>query len=196
MLINDYVQSLLSKERRWFDQERNQQDQGYHYERAEAMAKEVGKLRVINQELNVLDRCRILLTEIGNVLGFVRIVKSGETQTSNQVMQYTFRESSSYLSSADICVSKPFVNMVTPDLSSEEIERAAQSLDNNISFPISSEYLEESDYLQAVVKVFRNVISQSDHSHLDNFFLVFPPLSLSWLDVSTYFVIIYYILHN
>ena len=48
----------------------------YPSERAEGLYKEIKKLGTFDDGKNFLDKFRILITEVGNALGFVRLLRS------------------------------------------------------------------------------------------------------------------------
>ena len=67
------------KEARFFRQERANIDNKYPFERADRFNRDIRKLGV-ERNLTVLDRFRLLLTEIGNAMGYVRMVRAGAPQ--------------------------------------------------------------------------------------------------------------------
>jgi WASH complex subunit 7 len=73
-----YIKSHLSRERRWYKQnkESKEVDGQYPHERASALLKDIKKLGVNEDGLTFVDQFRLLITEIGNALGFVRMVRS------------------------------------------------------------------------------------------------------------------------
>ena len=58
----------------------------YPFERPTAFLKDIRKLGVTDAGLSFLDQFRILITEVGNALGYVRMVRSaGMHSTSNAI---------------------------------------------------------------------------------------------------------------
>ncbi|XRB03294.1 WASH complex subunit 7 [Pycnococcus provasolii] len=57
-------------------------EQTYPYARADEFVREIRKLGVSRDGSSYLDRCRRLITEIGNCLGFVRLVRLGMARRS------------------------------------------------------------------------------------------------------------------
>ena len=75
-LYDDYIRSHLSKERRWFRKHKDECDSMFPHERALAFVKDIRKLGVAENGRTFLDQFRALITEIGNALGYVRMVRS------------------------------------------------------------------------------------------------------------------------
>ena len=65
------------KDLRYFRQERASLGNRYPFARAERFNRDVRRLGVSADGLTVLDRFRILITEIGNAMGYVRMVRAG-----------------------------------------------------------------------------------------------------------------------
>jgi len=66
---------------------------------------------------------------------------------------------------------------------SEETVRAAKNLDEIIG-SLSAAFGEGTDYFTVLVNVFRTVLMNDAHSHLDNFYMIVPSLCLSWVEAS------------
>lgn len=75
LLLDDYFRSALSKEKRWFDQQANSEYATYPHERATAFSKEISKLGM-TQGVSFLDRCKNMITAMGNAIGFCRLVRA------------------------------------------------------------------------------------------------------------------------
>lgn len=86
-LYDDYIKSHLGRERRWYkrNQGTTEVDNKYPYARAFEFTRDIRKLGVENN-LSFLDKFRLLITQIGNALGYVRMVRSaGMHQCANAV---------------------------------------------------------------------------------------------------------------
>ena len=86
-LFDDYIRSHLSKERRWFRKHRDETRSMYPYERAASFVKDVRRLGVGDDGKSFLDHFRVLVTEIGNALGYVRAAHRRPFMT-NAARQY------------------------------------------------------------------------------------------------------------
>ena len=75
-LFDDYIHAPLAREERYFNYHKDELDGLYPFERAEALYKEIKKLGSFEDGKNFIDKFRILITEVGNALGFVRLIRS------------------------------------------------------------------------------------------------------------------------
>jgi WASH complex subunit 7 len=75
-LFDEYIRGHLGKERRWFRKHKAELKNQYPYDRALKFVKDIRKLGVLDNGRTFLDQFRILITEIGNALGYVRMVRS------------------------------------------------------------------------------------------------------------------------
>ena len=76
-LYDDHIKSRLMKDIRFFRERKDELEQRYPYDRAEKFNKDIRKLGVSDDGRTYLDQFRQLITEIGNALGYVRMVRSG-----------------------------------------------------------------------------------------------------------------------
>jgi WASH complex subunit 7 len=60
----------------------------YPSERAEGLYKEIKKLGTFDDGKNFLDKFRILITEVGNALGFVRLLRSAQLNFCAKSIEY------------------------------------------------------------------------------------------------------------
>jgi WASH complex subunit 7 len=87
-LFDEYIKSYLQRERRWFHKHKDDKevDNKYPYDRAFQFNKDIRKLGVSDSGKTFLDQFRMLITEIGNALGYVRMVRSaGMNYCSNAI---------------------------------------------------------------------------------------------------------------
>ena len=83
-LFDEYIKGYLAKERRWYKKNKNDLDFKYPFDRAYAFTKDIRKLGVTKSKkkdgdgggLTYLDQFRLLITHVGNALGYVRMVRS------------------------------------------------------------------------------------------------------------------------
>jgi WASH complex subunit 7 len=89
-LFDDYIRAHLSREHRWFKKHKNEPEVNnmYPYERAVKFVKEIRKLGTNEAGKSFLDQFRILITEIGNALGYVRMVRSASMYYCSEAVKY------------------------------------------------------------------------------------------------------------
>ena len=83
-LFDENIKGYLAKERRWYKKNKNELDFKYPFDRAFKFTKDIRKLGVTESKkkngdgggLTYLDQFRLLITHVGNALGYVRMVRS------------------------------------------------------------------------------------------------------------------------
>lgn len=199
LLIDDFIRSLLSKEMRWSEECKVTDGSAYSFDRAVVFSNDMRKLGSMGKGRSILDQLRVLVTEIGNSLGFVRMVRSAGMHFCSEALQFLPQTES-----ASKYLSKVHEQMKTkaghPDLAftsntengddfgsvicnESSLDGAAKKLDRVI-FSVSESFTSNSDYIRVFLAVFQDVMAGSDHSHLDGFFAMVPALSLSWMEAS------------
>ena len=191
-LFDDYIRAHLSREHRWFKKHKNEPevDSCYPYDRALKFVRDIRKLGINESGKSFLDQFRILITEVGNALGYVRMVRSASMYYCSEAVKFIpdfehviqfekYAGSGSVSASEEKASSKPIVGA---GFSSETV-RAGKNLDEVISTLVKN-FGEGSDYFKVLVNVFQTVLLTSDHDHLKNFYMIVPSLCISWVDAS------------
>lgn len=113
----------------------------YPFERAELLYKEIKKLGVFDDGKNFLDKFRTLITQVGNALGFIRLLRAASLNfcsKSIEFLPYRFTLEEQLASSArDAGFSDSTVE------SAKELDEVFSFLKNNFS--------ERTDYLRMMV---------------------------------------------
>lgn len=82
-LYDDHIKSPLYRDIRFFKESKEQLGNKYPWDRALKFTKEIKKLGFVpgsndkDQKSSYLDQFRILITEIGNAIGYVRMIRNG-----------------------------------------------------------------------------------------------------------------------
>jgi WASH complex subunit 7 len=170
-LFDEHIRSPLSKEHRWFRKNKNNAEVNniYPYDRASGIVKEIRKLGV-NEGKTFLDQFRILVTEIGNALGYVRMVRSASMYYCSEAVKYLpdfeeIIEFEKYTGTGDSSEGIKGANL------SGETVRAAKNLDDVIKTLVKN-FGEGSDYFKVLVSVFQTVLSASEQDHLKYFYII------------------------
>jgi WASH complex subunit 7 len=89
-LYDDYIRAHLSREHRWFRKHKNEPavNSLYPYEHALKFVRDIRKLGVSEAGKTFLDQFRILITEIGNALGYVRMVRSASMYYCSEAVKF------------------------------------------------------------------------------------------------------------
>ena len=171
-LFDDYIKAHLSREHRWFRKHKHDEDVNtcYPYERAKRFVVDIRRLPGgMNKEgKSYLDMFRLLITEIGNALGYVRMVRSAGMFYCSQAVTYLpdFENVISFADWADKGPQKDAAENteggpenVEGAAFSEETIRAGKNLDNVIGNLINN-FGEGSDYFKVIVKTFQALLVQ------------------------------------
>ncbi|CAG9535026.1 unnamed protein product [Cercopithifilaria johnstoni] len=171
LLYDDRIRNQLIKDERYFQENAEKFGKMYPVNRAQRFSAAIRLLGVADDDL-YLDKLRVLITEIGNVMGYVRLVRSGGVEASMQSL--------GFLPNIDDVPSfEPLA--VNAKLSSESIS-AARVLDN--VFDVAKKNINQSDnYLQILVEAFApELCGNSRYEHLNFFYMIVPPLTINYVD--------------
>eukprot|EP01006_Ploeotia_vitrea_P049070 TRINITY_DN67306_c3_g4_i3.p1 TRINITY_DN67306_c3_g4~~TRINITY_DN67306_c3_g4_i3.p1 ORF type:complete len:1284 (+),score=789.38 TRINITY_DN67306_c3_g4_i3:263-4114(+) len=188
-LFDDHIKSRLMKDIRFFKNEREKLDNKFPYVRAEKFNRAIRKLGVTDEGATFLDQFRQQITEIGNALAYVRMVRSGGLQQCSDSIRFvpdlsenvSFKESVSAgagIDGADELDEKQ--REMLPELSAET-KAAAANLDNVLQ-DLSKNFAEGTEYFQVLVNVFQAVFRGEKQQHLRNFYIITPPLMLNFVE--------------
>ena len=211
-LADKYIKSHLSRERRWYKshKETDEVDGQYPFERAVKFNKDIKKLGVSDDGLTFIDQFRLLITEIGNALGFVRMVRSAGLHYVSNAIKFVpditriinfekYSGSGGPKDDVDRLREKRVVNPLDErlgglddeeedqdetvegaSLSAETVE-AAHNLDSVLG-NLSSNFAAGTDFLKVLVAAFRSALSGPKNAHLKNFYMIVPSLVLNFAE--------------
>jgi WASH complex subunit 7 len=188
-LFDEYIVAHLGREHRWFRKHKHDPDvqNCYPYERAKRFVQEIKKLGVNKQGKSFLDQFRILITEIGNALGYVRMVRSASMYYCSEAVKF-LPEFEDVISFADHAgkgqeAKEDGEPAVEGANLSDETVRSAKNLDDTIETLVKN-FGEGSDYFKVLVNVFQSVLLNKEHEHLRTFYAIVPALCISWVEAS------------
>ena len=87
-LYDDHIRSRLLRDVNFFKKERASLNNRYPYDRAHEFHTEIRRLGVDDQGLSYLDKFRQLVIEIGNALGYVRMLRAGALNYISSSVSY------------------------------------------------------------------------------------------------------------
>merc|ERR550532_603997 len=170
-LYDDHIRSRLVKDIRFFRDNKGKLDNRYPYARAIKFNKGIKSLGVDDKGMTYLDHFRRLVTTIGNVLGYVRMVRSGGLHQCYKSIQFV----------PDVEDIPTFNDKTEEDGLSDQTRDAAKNLDSILQ-NLSDSFGEETDYFSVLVNVFKNICQQTDSDHLKNFVTIVPPMCLNFVE--------------
>ena len=118
-----------------------------------------------------LDQFRLLISHIGNAMGFVRMVRSGGLHSTASSIQFV----------PDIEDIPSFAELVTAEQLGEDSLAAAEALDAAIE-NLSSNFCSSNQYFNLLVQVFSGQLNDDKHTHLKNFYLILHPLAVNYIE--------------
>ncbi|UYV81128.1 KIAA1033 [Cordylochernes scorpioides] len=172
-LYDEQIKSRLIKDIKYFRENKAQLDQKYPFDRAEKFNKGIRKLGLSEDNQSCLDHFRQLISQIGNALGYVRMIRSGGLHCCSNAIRYI----------PDLEDIVCFEELAREEALSDDCVNAAAKLDSTIS-TLSKNFAEGSDYFKLLVEVFSSAFQDPKHIHLKNFYIILPPLTLNFVEHS------------
>jgi len=135
------------------------------------MSKKIQRLGITKSGLNYLDKFRQLITQIGNALGYVRMIRGASLKDNSNLIKYipTFIESIKF-------------EAVAGDLGIQGETLESIKLFDMCIKNLFKQADEAGDYLRLIVKNFEGLNKQDNTKHLKLFYLLIPPLTMSYID--------------
>ncbi|KAF0700829.1 Aste57867_8680 [Aphanomyces stellatus] len=170
-LFDDYIKSFLKREVRWYKSHKTEtQDHKYPWQRAFDFNKEIRQLGVSDSGRTFLDQYRTLITEMGNALGYVRMVRSAGMNYCSNAIKFV----------PDLNKTNFQFEGAVPELSKETLD-AAKNVDTVLE-NLSRNFSENNDYFHVLVQVFQQVVSSQKHLQL--FHQIVPALTINFIETS------------
>jgi WASH complex subunit 7 len=174
-LFDENIKSPLHREmRQWRLTGRKENNNQYPYNNALKLYKDIKRLGINQQGHSYIDQLRTQITEIGNALGYVRLVRSGGLHVLAQNIQV--------LPSMDNDNSRiNFKNVITTSALSPITIQAAGTLDDMIN-TVFDNVSEGTNYFSILIMIFRDTINIQENPHLNTFFILVPILTLNYVE--------------
>ncbi|CAG9854952.1 unnamed protein product [Phyllotreta striolata] len=171
-IYDEQIKSRLIRDLRFFGERKSELGQMYPYERAEKFNAGIRKLGLNEQGESYLDLFRRAVTQIGNAVGYVRLIRSGGRRCLADGTCFIPDLRNAALES-----------VVGDEELPEFAKQAADTLLETLRL-----YLENMDdateYFQLLVKVFVPVLRSKQNIHLKNFYAIVPPLTVNFVEYS------------
>lgn len=170
-LYDDHIYSRLVKDARFFKEHKEELDQCYPYEKADKFNRGIRKLGLTPDGLSFLDQFRILITHIGNAMGYIRMIRSGGIHACANAMRFV-PDLDGILNLEDLTKEE--------ELPTDTCQAGAildSVLDN-----LTKNFADGTAYFKMLVDVFSKSLRGSKNQHLKNFFIIIPPLTLNFVE--------------
>lgn len=170
-LFDEHIKSRLIRDIRFIKSQREKGATPYTYEKAEKFQKGIHKLGITADGLSYLDQFRILVSQIGNALGYVRLIRSGGLHACSNAISFL----------PDINSDTSFESTSNELNCNETTQAAGKRLDEDITNLVES-FTKGTQYFRLLVDVFASEFRNPKNVHLQQFYAIIPPLTLSFVD--------------
>ena len=173
-LFDDHIKSRLIRDFRFFKKERKELGNRYPFERAERFHRDIRKLGVSADGLTPLDQFRVLISEIGNALGYVRMVRAGGLHYCAAAVEYvpeTLDEVSPFAEQA--AAAAPAVRA--------EAREAAATVGELVKM-LGDNFSGGTEYFLMLEEVFAGAMRDAKNEHLKYFFIAVPALMINFVE--------------
>ncbi|KAJ0175617.1 hypothetical protein K1T71_008776 [Dendrolimus kikuchii] len=172
-MYDEHIKSRLIKDLRNVKENANINGNMYPYSYAEKFNKGIRILGLNDDEQSYLDLFRELISQIGNAMGYVRMVRSGG--------RHCCSDATMFLPTLDI--SDSFKQLCEQDALGPRAIESSDNLDHNIECLVTN-FIQGTEYFKLLVDVFAPVFRNPRNVHLKNFFIIIPPLCLNFVEHS------------
>lgn len=135
------------------------------------MNRSIKRLGTTGKGVTYLDKFRQLITGIGNALGYVRMIRSASLKDNANFMKY-IPEIVSKIKFEDVASDLDFHGETI-----ESIKVFDMCIKN-----LFKQADDAGDYLRMIVENFEGITEQENTKHLKLFYLIIPPLTMSYVD--------------
>ncbi|KAG6462841.1 hypothetical protein O3G_MSEX013499 [Manduca sexta] len=170
-MYDEHIKSRLIKDLRYFKEIAESNGSMYPYKNAEKFNKAIKVLGLNEDGQSYLDLFRDLISQIGNAMGYVRMIRSGG--------RHCCSDATIFLPTLEDVES--FKELCEEDCLGLQTVQSAENLDHNINNLISN-FIQGTEYFKLLVDVFAPVFRNPKNVHLRNFFIIVPPLTLNFVE--------------
>ncbi|PAA52998.1 hypothetical protein BOX15_Mlig016923g2, partial [Macrostomum lignano] len=173
-MFDEHIKARLIKDRRHFLEnhvEGGAKDQMFPFERADKFNKGIRQLGVTDEGLTFLDHFRLLITQIGNAMGYVRMIRSGGLNCCSSAIRFV----------PDLEDIPAFEELASKAGLSQGTVTAAQQLDQTVAGLVKN-YSEGTDYFAMLVDVFAKEFRDKKNAHLRNVHVIVPALTVNFVE--------------
>lgn len=172
-MYDEHIKSRLLKDLRYFIDHKTELNHMYPYERAEKFNIGIKRLGLNEKGLSYLDLFRKLITQIGNAMGYVRLIRSGGRRC--------LAEGTCFIPDLKhVNVLSELIEMYEHD---NLIKKTLNCLKRDLKSLVDN-FEEATEYFKLLVQVFAPVLRNSQNIHLRNFYVIVPPLTINFVEHS------------
>uniref|UniRef100_A0A6B2KX15 WASH complex subunit 7 central domain-containing protein n=1 Tax=Arcella intermedia TaxID=1963864 RepID=A0A6B2KX15_9EUKA len=172
-LFDEMIKSQLYRDSHLLNEQRKESKDlslPYSYQSAKKLQDHIRKIGTTSDKKTYLDKFRILITEIGNAMGYVRMIRSGGLLYTSNAIQYV----------PELNEPEKFEELAKAIGLPETTIKAGRNFDINVD-TLTRNFSEGSEYFKMMVNVFAAEYRLPENGHLDNFYLIVPALTLEYI---------------
>ncbi|CAG9785470.1 unnamed protein product [Diatraea saccharalis] len=170
-MFDEHIKSRLVKDLRNFKDTTSNGGNMYPYKNAERFNKGIRVLGIDEDGQSYLDLFRDLISQIGNAMGYVRMIRSGGRHCCSDATIFL----------PDLDTVSSFKEMCEENNLGQRSINSSENLDNTINSLVTN-FLQGTEYFKLLVDVFAPVFRNPKNVHLKNFFIIVPPLTLNFVE--------------
>ncbi|KAK2957654.1 putative WASH complex subunit 4 [Blattamonas nauphoetae] len=172
-LQDEHIKSMLAREFRNWKKNKDEWGGRYPWENAQNLVKNIRRLGVSGEGVTFIEEFRQLLTKIGNVLGFIRMMRSGSQRYCSGAIKFV----------PDLNHVGSFKDYATQDKLSSFTTQCAESLDSTLGNLLMN-FAEGTDFFQLLLQVFREKMKDDgvDGMYLRAFPFIIPAVTVIFVD--------------
>ncbi|KAI6650453.1 hypothetical protein LOD99_5890 [Oopsacas minuta] len=170
-LGDEYIKGKLIKEIRFYREQKYELDQKYPHERAEKVSRSIRKLGMSEDGITYLDKFRIVITQIGNAMGYIRMIRSGGLHCTSNAIRFI----------PDLEDIFSFQELGQESNLPQETLDSCKQLDAVVS-DLATNFAEGTDYFKLLVDVFVDEVRSQKNRHMHHFYIIIPALTLCFVD--------------
>lgn len=172
-LQDEHIKSFLAKDFRYWKKNRDQLDKMYPWSMAEDLIKAIRRLGSANDNTNFVDKFRRLVTELGNTLGFIRMIRSGSQRYCSEAVKFV----------PDLNEISSFKELVTQEKLSNSSSECAESLDLTLDNLVHN-FGEGTDFFQLILVAFRDKLKDDgvNTMYLRGFPFIVPATTIAFVE--------------
>ncbi|KAI8035355.1 WASH complex subunit 4 [Drosophila gunungcola] len=167
-LHDEQIKSRLLKELRFHSEHKHSQPyQSYPYERADSFLKKIRKLGCSSNGETYMDLFRKVITQVGNAVGYVRLLQAGSKNANFRSRSYKTRLDTNFKSGGT----------KVHEATEGSIKEYEKSLGH-----MKECYSDSTNYFKLLLQGFQPFLCNPHNHHLKTFYLITPALIMNYID--------------
>lgn len=170
LIYDERIKSRLTKEMKiWREivEKSDKRTEIYSFDLAHRLNREIKKL----EKQTLLDKIRVALTEIGNTMAYVRMIKSGICHVnSNSISYIPFDDDDETSEFASMCEGLSTQTLNAGKFLQQDIDQAMKKIQEGFS------------YFKTLTSIFSTYFQSSKNSHMKSFFIFVPALTINYIE--------------